>query len=186
MGRLIFILGGCRSGKSHYAVKLAKKTAKKVLFVATAAPLDNEMRRRIKLHQKNRPLTWKTIEEPRDLVLRLKQLPKKYNLIIIDCLTLFISNLLIDGHSDNHIEDKVTLLLRLLKKFDSDSILVSNEVGLGIVPDNPLARRFRDLAGRINQKVADVSDKVYFMISGIPMKIKGDDDGKDKKDPKGN
>lgn len=174
MGKIIFILGGARSGKSDFAIKLAKKTAKHILFVATANPLDKEMDSRIKLHKKNRPLHWKTIEEPKDLISVFKKLPKKFDLILIDCLTLFISNLLCDGRTDREIENKINFILKLLRKSKFKSIIISNEVGLGIVPDNPLARRFRDLAGRINQKVASVSDEVYFMVSGLSIKMKGD------------
>lgn len=172
MGEITLILGGTRSGKSQYAIKLAKATNKQVLFIATACTLDKEMQLRIRLHKKNRPSDWKTIEEPKNLVSILKNLPTKPKLIIIDCLTLYISNLLMDNCTDAYIEDKVGSILKVIKKSDFDSVLISNEVGLGIVPDNPLARRFRDLSGRINQRVANVSDRVYFMISGLAMDVK--------------
>lgn len=179
MGEITFILGGGRSGKSQFAIKLARSYTKSVVFVATASFQDREMRERIKLHRENRPSHWKTIEEPKSLVSLFKNLPKKIDLIIIDCLTIFISNLLLDKRSDSYIENEVILILKMLKKSKFDSILISNEVGLGIVPDNPLARKFRDLAGRINQRLADMSDKVYFIISGLPIKIKGAHDGND-------
>lgn len=173
MGEIIFILGGARSGKSLYATKIAKEAAKRVLFVATANPIDKEMRLRIELHKRNRPSGWKTVEEPRDLITPIKNLPKKFNLIIIDCLTLFISNLLEEGYTDRGIENKVNIILKMLKRSNFTSVLVSNEVGLGIVPDNPLARRFRDLSGKINQRVASAANKVYFMTSGIAVEVKG-------------
>lgn len=172
MGKITFILGGARSGKSQFAVKLAKGYAKSVLFVATASAKDSEMRKRIKLHKKNRPAHWKTQEAPKKLASLIKKIPDKFDLVIIDCLTLFISNLLLEKKSDAYIEKEIILILKRLKNSKFDSILVSNEVGLGIVPDNPLARRFRDLAGRINQRLASWSDKVYFIISGLPLKIK--------------
>ena len=172
MGKITLILGGARSGKSQCAVKLAKGYAKSVLFVATASAKDSEMRQRIKLHKKNRPAHWKTQEEPKKIVSLIKKLPDKFDLVIIDCLTLFISNLLLEKKSDAYIEKEVILILKGLKNSKFESILVSNEVGLGIVPDNPLARRFRDLAGRINQRLTRWSDKVYFIISGLPIKIK--------------
>jgi adenosylcobinamide kinase/adenosylcobinamide-phosphate guanylyltransferase len=172
MGKMIFILGGARSGKSQFAIKLAKAGTKSVVFVATASFKDREMQKRIKLHRKNRPSHWKTIEEPKNLVSLFKNLPKKFDLIIIDCLTIFISNLLLNGHTDSNIERGINLILKILKKSKFDSILISNEVGLGIVPDNPLARRFRDLAGRINQKVAKASDKAYLVVSGLSVQLK--------------
>jgi len=172
MGEITFISGGSRSGKSSYAVKLAKEKTKKVLFIATAAALDKEMRLRIKLHKKSRPARWKTIEEPENLSLLAKDLSGAFDLVIIDCLTLFISNLLLKGHSDKYIEKEVNSALKIFKKRDFDTILVTNEVGWGIVPENPLARRFRDLAGRVNQNAAGISDKAFLMISGIPLRIK--------------
>lgn len=172
MGKITFVLGGSRSGKSLYATKLAKERARRILFVATATAGDKEMQLRIKLHRKNRPAHWKTIEEPKKLSSLIKNLPLKFDLIIIDCLTLFISNLLLEGYTDKYIENEIKSILKMLKKCNFDSILVSCEVGLGIVPDNPLARRFRDLAGRINQNVAISSNKVFFLVSGIPWRIK--------------
>lgn len=173
MGEITFILGGARSGKSQYALRLAKETGKSILFIATATAFDKEMCQRIKLHRKNRPSHWKTFAEPRKLASLVKKIPEKTDLIIIDCLTLFISNLLLDGKSGDYIEARVNSMLKTIKKSAFNSLLVANEVGLGIVPDNPLARRFRDLAGRINQLVAKVADEVYFVVSGIPLKIKG-------------
>ena len=177
MAKLTFILGGARSGKSRFAIELAKKTAGRVAFIATARPEDDEMRRRIKLHRKNRPSRWKTIEGPRGLAPLIKNLPARYDLIIIDCLTIYISNLLLEGKGDRYIEREVSGILKSIKNLDFDSIIVSNEVGLSLVPDNPLGRRFRDLAGRINQMAAAASSKAYFIVSGLPIKIKGAEDG---------
>ena len=172
MGKIIFILGGARSGKSQYAVKLAKEKAKKVAFIATCLPKDLEMKRRITLHKKIRPLYWQTFEEPQDIPLLLKKIGSQFEVIIIDCLTLWVSDFLLRGLKEEIIEDKVNKMLTVLKEIKSKSIIVSNETGLGVVPENKLARDFRDIAGRINQIVASKSDEVFFMFSGIPLKIK--------------
>lgn len=171
MGKITFILGGARSGKSQFAIKLARKKAKKVAFIATCQPKDLEMKKRIALHRKIRPTIWQTFEEPQDLTLLLKEIGSKFELIIIDCLTLWISNLLLKGVKASAIENKINKIMVALKAAKSQSIIVSNEVGLGIVPENRLARDFRDIAGRINQIVADKSSEVFFMVSGIPVKI---------------
>lgn len=173
MGKVTFILGGARSGKSQFAIGFAKKTFRRVIFIATATAFDKEMRQRIKLHCKNRPSHWKTIEEPKKLSSLVKSFPKGTELIIIDCMTIFISNLLLEGKSGHFIESEISLMLRTLRKSSFNSLIVSNEVGMGIVPDNPLARRFRDLAGKINQRIAKASNEVYFIASGIALKIKG-------------
>ena len=165
-------MGGARSGKSAYAIKLTKEARRNVLFLATAFASDEEMSRRIRLHKRNRPAGWKTIEVQKGLPSVLKGTSEKIGLIVIDCLTLYISNLILNDRTDAQIENEMKLVLKLLKNSNSDSIVVSNEVGLGIVPDNPLARKFRDLAGRINQKVAHCADRVYFMAAGIPVGLK--------------
>ena len=172
MGKITFILGGARSGKSQFALNLAKKTSKAVIFIATAIASDKEMRERIKLHRKNRPSYWKTIEEPKKLSSLIRGSPKKTELIIIDCMTIFISNLLLEGKSDHYVEGEISSILKTLGKSGFNSLIVSNEVGMGIVPDNPLARRFRDLAGKINQSIAKASNEVYFIVSGLALKIK--------------
>ena len=179
MGKITLILGGARSGKSQFALKLAQKTARSVVFIATATVSDREMRRRIKLHRKNRPSYWKTIEEPKKLSFLVKRISKKTDLIIIDCMTIFISNLILEGKSDYSIQNEVNSALRTIRKSGFNSLIVSNEVGMGIVPDNPLARRFRDLAGKINQSIAAASDEAYLMVSGLPLKLKGADNEQD-------
>jgi len=174
MGKLILILGGARSGKSRFAVNLAKKDGGKVSFIATCLPKDLEMKTRIRIHKKARPSHWQTFEEPEDLPLLLKRIGAKSKVIIIDCLTLWVSNLLLKGFSENNIEDKINEMLRSLSKTKAKCIVVSNEVGLGIVPKNKLARNFRDIAGRINQLVAVKSDEVFLVFAGIPVRIKGE------------
>lgn len=172
MGKITFLLGGARSGKSQFALESAKKAGKSVLFVATAIPFDEEMRRRIRLHRKNRPSHWKTAEAPKGLCALLKKIPKKIDLVIIDCITIYISNLLLENKPDSFIEKEVISILNTLKKSSLNCIIVSNEVGMGIVPENALARKFRDLAGKINQLIANASQEAYFIISGVPLKLK--------------
>lgn len=173
MSKITFILGGARSGKSSYAVELAKRFNKKTAFIATCLPLDAEMRKRIELHRKKRPSHWQTFEETKDISSLLKKMGSTYSVVIIDCLTLLISNLLLEGLDDYTIEDRINKILKTLKSQKCKSIIVSNEVGLGIVPGNHMTRRFRDLAGKINQSVANEASEVFFMVSGLPSKIKG-------------
>ena len=173
MKKFILILGGARSGKSRYAVELAKGFSKKVVFIATAAPLDREMSKRIKLHKLSRPKYWKTVEEGRDIAAALSPLTGKYEVTLIDCLGLLISNLLVDGFNDREIGKRIKSLSNAITKLNCITILVSNEAGCGIVPENPLARRFRDLLGLANQMMAKCADEVIFMQSGIPVTIKG-------------
>lgn len=172
MKRSILILGGVRSGKSSYAVKLAKSCGKNVTFIATAAALDKEMKERIRLHKAHRPKTWKLIEEEKDIAAALTKVNKNTQVILIDCLGLLISNLLADGLDDKKIEGMIKKIISAMKKTKQVIITVSNEVGSGIVPSNYLARRFRDLLGLTNQMIAKDSDEVVLMCSGIALKIK--------------
>ncbi len=171
MGKIILILGGARSGKSTYALELAKKY-KKVAFIATCLGLDKEMRQRIKLHKEARPKHWKTFEEPLELATLLVKIDNGFDCILIDCLTLLVSNLILSGKSEAQVLNKIEETLVALRGKKAKIILVSNEVGLGIVPDNKLGRIFRDIAGKVNQLIAKEAREVYFTISGIPMKIK--------------
>lgn len=175
---LIFILGGARSGKSSFALKLAESIKGKRLYIATAEALDMEMEERIKKHKKERANNWDAIEEPIKIADIIKK-NKKYGVILLDCLTLWVSNLMHiearskgQGARGGRTLQKITDLISACKKAKASIIIVSNEVGLGIVPDNPLARQFRDIAGFANQKIADAAGEVYFMVSGIPLKIK--------------
>ncbi len=173
MGKIILILGGARSGKSTYALTLAKKSRQKVAFIATCQALDAEMAERIRLHKIKRPKTWQTFEEPYNLSGVLGETGNKFQVVLLDCLTLFVSNLMLKGKKEGDILNEVGGILALLKKACKKAIIVSNEVGLGIVPNSRLGRNFRDVAGKANQLVAANSDQVFFMISGIPVKIKG-------------
>ncbi len=172
MSKITFILGGARSGKSAFALKTAKYSVGKIAFLATCEAKDAEMKKRINLHKKNRPAHWKTFEEPNLDPSSLKKLAAKFDTVIIDCLTLLVSNLMLTGMNSKTIENKFKEIMRIINKGKAKVIIVSNEVGLGIVPENKLARDFRDIAGRVNQLVAKESEEVFFLISGIPWRIK--------------
>jgi adenosylcobinamide kinase/adenosylcobinamide-phosphate guanylyltransferase len=171
MNKITLIIGGARSGKSSYALRLAKKY-KKVAFIATCLGLDKEMRERIKLHKESRPKYWETFEEPKELAGLISKFNNGFDCILIDCLTLLVSNLILSGNSQQQILKKIEELLFILNKKKSRVILVSNEVGLGLVPVNKLGRDFRDVAGRVNQIVAKNADEVFLVVAGIPLKIK--------------
>ena len=168
MSKITLILGGARSGKSQLAIKMAKEKGKKVAFIATCRPLDREMKKRIGLHKKVRPENWKTFEEPEDVGLLLEKIGNNFDVVILDCLTLLVSNLLLKGLREKSIEQKI----RKIMNPKANLIIVSNAVGLGIVPDNKLARDFRDIAGKMNQVMAKKADNVFFMASGLVLKIK--------------
>lgn len=174
MNKITLILGGARSGKSSYALGLAKKY-KKVAFIATCLGLDKEMQERIRLHKESRPKHWKTFEEPKDLVKLLGDLSNNFDCILVDCLTLLVSNLILAGDKQEQVAEKIKKLLLVLNKKKARIILVSNEVGSGLVPANKLGRDFRDVAGRVNQIVAKNADEVFFVVAGIPLKIKGEE-----------
>ena len=168
---ITLILGGARSGKSRYALSLAKKY-EKVAFIATCQALDKEMKERILKHQKVRPKSWKTYEEPMNLVPLLMKVGDAFDCVIIDCLTLLVSNLFLSGLKDVEVLKKVNALFAVIEKEKAKVIIVSNEVGLGIVPANKLSRDFRDIAGKVNQAAVKVADEVFFVISGLPLKLK--------------
>lgn len=172
MGRMTLIVGGARSGKSSHALRLAGKCKEKVAFIATCRPLDKEMKRRVQLHKISRPSCWQTFEEAEDIDTLLGKIGNTFECIIIDCLTLLVSNLMFKKYTPQKIEDKIKQMIVGLKKNKARAILVSNEVGLGIVPPTKLARDFRDIAGKINQIVAQEAGEVILMVSGVPVQIK--------------
>lgn len=173
MSKTVLILGGARSGKSQHAARIAKRLRKKTAFIATATALDEEMRERIRLHKASRPKEWALVEEPmnlNDAVLRLKSI---YEIAIIDCMGLWISNLLMANIKDAIIAKRIKeLIFTILKAKTPLVIIVSNEVGEGIVPGDPVSRRFRDIVGVANQMIAAKADEVIMMKAGIPVKIK--------------
>ena len=168
------VLGGVRSGKSRYAQRLAG-SAKRVTFVATAERRnDAEMHAKIERHRAERPETWTTIEEPLHLGGIIQKAGKQSDVLVIDCLTLFASNVLQACGDDRlRVESHVENLCSALRAAPCSIVLVSNEVGSGVVPAYELGRRFRDFAGEINQRVASVADTVVLMIAGLPMPLKG-------------
>lgn len=171
--RVILITGGCRSGKSRFALDYANRHYLKKVYLATCEPLDEEMVRRIELHRKARGQEWQTIEEPIAVVDRVRQLGEKDQVILVDCITLWLSNLLMRWEDEAKIMKEVEQFLETVHKHPSSFIFVSNEVGMGIVPVEPIARRFRDLAGTVNQRIGEVADTVVLMVSGIPLFLKG-------------
>jgi len=170
--KVIFVTGGAKSGKSSFALSEAAKHEGQKAFIATAEALDKEMVSRIEKHKGERGEGWDTYEEPLQIAETIARLTGRYSVIVLDCLTLWLSNAL---HRNADIEHEIENFLNILrhKKQDLYIYIVSNEVGTGIVPENKLAREFRDLAGIMNQKVAGVSDEVFMMVAGIPVKIKG-------------
>lgn len=162
------LLGGARSGKSRRAQQLAEAAAPTRSFIATAEPLDDEMAARIAQHQADRGQGWTTREAPLALVEALQQTVQPGHVVLVDCLTLWLSNLM---HHDRNIDEETRRLLEALK-LPGALILVSNEVGLGLVPDTPLGRSFRDRQGRLNQAVAEASDRVEFVAAGLSLVLK--------------
>ena len=141
-------------------------------YIATAQALDAEMAARIRHHRERRGASWDTYEEPLAIAELLVRLSGSYQLALLDCLTLWLSNVMARTNGDDAVNSRSDELVAVVERFEGSCIVVSNEVGSGIVPDNPLARKFRDFAGVLNQKMAQAADDVYFMTAGIPMKIK--------------
>ena len=174
--KLIFITGGARSGKSQFAQKLADSIEGRKVFLATAGALDEEMKYRIAVHKKERPSGWDTMEETKHLSKALMTCKGKFDVILIDCLTLWVSNLLANDTVDEaQILEDVKHFISSCRAIQGTVIVVTNEVGLGIVPANKLARMFRDVSGKVNQEIAAVSDDVYLVIAGVPLRLKGGD-----------
>ena len=173
--RLTLVLGGVRAGKSSYAQRLAS-VGGRVLFVATAEAGDPEMAARIAAHRRDRPPDWDTLEEPVDLVGALSGAANRYDTILLDCLTLWVSNLLLrsaDADSSRAgILTETEWLLDVYRRGSASWVIVSNEVGLGVVPPTRLGRIFADELGRVNQLVAAAADDVYFMAAGLPLTLK--------------
>ncbi|MBU2703012.1 adenosylcobinamide kinase/adenosylcobinamide-phosphate guanylyltransferase [Sporomusaceae bacterium BoRhaA] len=183
--KLILITGGARSGKSEFAERLAQTLAGQNLsapylaYIATAQILDDEMADRVKHHQARRSEIWLTKEAPYEAHLAIAEAAQEVDVILFDCLTLYLTNLLLaadesacDEEQLMHIFDQIDKLLAACREGNKTVILVTNEVGMGIVPENALARKYRDWAGWVNQKVAQAADEVYFVVSGIPVEIK--------------
>lgn len=169
----MLVLGGAKSGKSTFALKICNQLNKHPVFLATARALDNEMADRIRRHKLERGNEWITEEEPLDVTGSIRRLDRKDRVIIFDCLTLWVNNLYMKYKDDRPaIDQAVDNLVNILKEIRGEIILVSNEVGLGIVPDNPMARAYRDDLGLLNQRIANLSKKVVNLIAGLPMILK--------------
>jgi adenosylcobinamide kinase/adenosylcobinamide-phosphate guanylyltransferase len=165
------ILGGVRSGKSRYAEELARTHTGPVTVIATGSAQDEEMAARIEAHRRNRPPDWSVIEEPTRLAAALRRAATPAGLVIVDCLTLWVSNLLC-GEDGDALRREFDQLLEVLPNLSGDCILISNEVGLGIIPVSALARRFGDEAGILHQRLACLCDRVIFMVAGLPLAVK--------------
>ncbi|GHH17572.1 MULTISPECIES: bifunctional adenosylcobinamide kinase/adenosylcobinamide-phosphate guanylyltransferase [Sphingomonas] len=166
----LLVLGGARSGKSRHAQAIAEASGGDLVFIATAQAFDGEMTDRIARHRADRDARWRTLEAPLDLAEAIAAEDRPGATILVDCLTLWASNLLLaDADTDAAAQTLVATLARASARI----VLVSNEVGFGIVPDNALARRFRDVAGLLNQRVAAVVSEVDFVIAGLPQRLKG-------------
>lgn len=170
----LLVIGGCRSGKSRFAEQWAEVRFGKRYLVATLEDTgDEEMRRRIDKHKKNRGNSWKTLEESLDLVGVLENHEHEAEVFLIDCLTLWLTNLIMGGMGDGDVEDQVNVLCRKVRESKTSIVLVANEIGLGVVPESALGRRFRDLAGWTNQQIAAVCDQVVMVAAGLPIRLKG-------------
>jgi len=168
---IILITGGARSGKSQYAEQRVREMGGRSIYVATAEANDEEMAQRIADHQKRRGNQWRTIEEPLELTQALLAERGKTDCALVDCLTFWISNLLL-RHDDKYASEKVDELIEKLPQLNFHLVVVTNEVGWGIVPENSLARKFRDLAGWTNQRMAQAANGVILMVAGLPMIVK--------------
>ena len=168
--KIVLVLGGARSGKSVFAEDLIAKSGLSKVYVATGQAFDREMSDRIDIHKERRGKEWSTVEDPFDLagVLETNAAPDKA--VLVDCLTLWVTNLMMQ---DKNVQEECDMLLATLPLLAGLVILVSSEVGMGLVPDNYMARAFRDHAGRLHQKIAAIADEVYFVAAGLPLKMKG-------------
>ena len=186
MSKIILVTGGARSGKSSYAESLCKAQNNQTAYIATSIPFDEEMKERVRKHQEMRPSEWTTYEIYENIAGQIEEIAKEYQTVILDCVTLMVNNLMFKEHLDydqlseeevNQLEQMIKeafiKLLEAVKETELYFVLVTNEIGLSPVAGNRLTRIYTDIIGRMNQLIAKASDEVYFVISGIPMKIKG-------------
>ena len=181
--KLILITGGARSGKSSFAESLAQKMGENITYIATAQALDEEMRERIVEHRKRRPKNWQTVEETVQVDRVIEEVDTQTEVIIIDCMALLISNLISDFSEKSSkdifaskVQEKIEHIIKASLKYQATVIIVSNEVGSGLVPTNPTGRFYRDILGRANQSIARNADLVYLLVAGIPLLIKDNRD----------
>ena len=171
MSNVFYVTGGARSGKSSFALQLAARYEKKI-FLATAEPFDDEMKSRIGKHREERGERFITIEEPLYPERALRNLPDGSEIVLLDCLTVWAGNLMHFFEDEHEINKRIECFLEVLRTPPCDIILVSNEVGMDIVPENPMARRFRDIAGIVNQRVASIATEAYLLCSGLSVRLK--------------
>ena len=175
---LILILGGARSGKSDYAETLASQLGRNVLYIATAEANDDEMAARIAVHRQNRPAGWQTLEAPRQVGVALASLVELPEVLLLDCLTLLVSNIILEREAEPPeaveaaVSAEINDLIAAQGRLAVPLLIVSNEVGLGLVPPYPLGRLYRDVLGRANQRLAAEADRVLFMVAGLPLVVK--------------
>lgn len=178
MGELILVLGGTRSGKSRFAEQLVERLNSQVIYVATASAGDEEMAQRIAEHRARRPAHWQTVEETHQLAEVIKEYGHRESVILVDCLTMWLTNLMLDENLPEtavdfeYIMERARSVVMVAKNLGAKVVLVANEVGLGMVPDYPLGRAYRDLAGHVNQYMADAADEVYLVVAGLALEIK--------------
>lgn len=186
MSKIVLVTGGARSGKSNFAEKLCIDQNNSTAYIATSIPFDDEMKDRVKKHKESRPQNWNTYEIYKDIYSIIKEISNKHETVILDCVTLLVNNLMFTYDMDidkanqeeineleKYIKDQVKKLIEEIKKTNLYFVVVTNELGMAVVPANKLSRVYTDIVGRINQQIASQSDEVYFVVSGIPMKIKG-------------
>lgn len=174
-GKLVFITGAARSGKSSFAERMAAETGNPVTYIATCVPGDEEMLERVERHQARRPAHWRTVEEPLDPALFIRENDGPGKVFLLDCITLLLMNLILDpksGLTEDELLEKMTELAQVSYNSAADVIMVSNEVGWGVVPGDPLSRMYRDVIGRANQLLAAQADEAWFTVSGIPLELK--------------
>ncbi|MBP9537693.1 MAG: bifunctional adenosylcobinamide kinase/adenosylcobinamide-phosphate guanylyltransferase [Negativicutes bacterium] len=177
-GKIVLVTGGARSGKSTFAEKYVAKVGKNITYIATAQVFDEEMRYRVGLHKSRRPSNWKCIEAPYLAEFAIENSAKSSDIILFDCLTLYVTNLLLSENAPasikeryHYVKEAVERIIEVSKKTGTNIVFVTNEVGMSIVPENNLAREFRDLAGIANQMIAAIADEVFLVISGIPVEL---------------
>ena len=186
MSKIILVTGGARSGKSGFAESLCREQNNSTAYIATSVAFDDEMKERVRKHQESRPKEWKTYEIYKDIYKIIKELGEKHQTVILDCITLLVNNsMFVDGIDidkaseqeindlEAYIKDQVKKLIEEVKRTDLYFVMVTNEIGLGVVPSYKLGRVYCDFVGRINQMLGRLSDEVYFTVCGIPTKIKG-------------
>jgi adenosylcobinamide kinase/adenosylcobinamide-phosphate guanylyltransferase len=171
MGRLVLVLGGARSGKSEFALKLAQ-AAQGVVFVATGKPVDEEMAKRIEEHRRRRPSHWQTVEIEDNLPEIITKFETKAEVLIVDCLTIYVATLLDKVVKEEQIIKHFEKIIQTGRSSKTNLVFISNEVGMGVIPPFKLGRLYRDVLGKVNQLVAEASDEVYLMVAGLPVPLK--------------